>query len=54
MLTDDSGRVLDHAVLGARGMTDAGAREVFFEFNALESYPEPMYLAAGDARVRVR
>ena len=38
-----------HAVL-----TDAGAREVFFEFNALESYPEPMYLAAGDARVRVR
>ena len=49
-----SGRVLDHAVLGARGMTDAGAREVFFEFNALESYPEPMYLAAGDARVRVR
>ena len=25
-----------------------------FEFNALESYPEPMYLAAGDARVRVR
>ena len=46
--------MLDHAVLGARGMTDAGAREVFFEFNALESYPEPMYLAAGDARVRVR
>ena len=54
VLTDGSGRVLDHAVLGARGMTDAGAREVFFEFNALESYPEPMYLAAGDARVRVR
>ena len=49
VLTDGSGRVL-----GARGMTDAGAREVFFEFNALESYPEPMYLAAGDARVRVR
>lgn len=54
VLTDGSGRVLDHAVLGAKGMTDAGAREVFFEFNALESYPEPMYLAAGDARVRVR
>ena len=54
VLTDGSGRVLDHAVLGARGMTDAGAREVFFEFNALESYPEPMYRAAGDARVRVR
>ena len=28
VLTDGSGRVLDHAVLGARGMTDAGAREV--------------------------
>ena len=54
VLTDGSGRVLDHAVLGARGMTDAGAREVFFEFNALESYPEPMYLAAGDARGRER
>ena len=36
VLTDDSGRVLDGAVLGARGMTDAGAREVFFEFNALD------------------
>ena len=32
----------------------AEVNEVFFEFNALESYPEPMYLAAGDARVRVR
>ena len=39
VLTDGSGRVLDHAVLGARGMTDAGAREVFFEFNALEQLP---------------
>ena len=42
------------AVLGARGMTDVGAREVFFEFNALDHYPETMYLAVGDARVRVR
>ena len=36
------------------GMTDVGAREVFFEFNALDHYPETMYLAVGDARVRVR
>lgn len=35
-------------------MTDVGAREVFFEFNALDHYPETMYLAVGDARVRVR
>ena len=54
VLTDGSGRVLDGAVLGARGMTDVGAREVFFEFNALDHYPETMYLAVGDARVRVK
>ena len=54
VLTDENGRVLDGAVLGARGMTDVGAREVFFEFNALDHYPETMYLAVGDARVRVR
>ncbi len=53
VLTDENGRVLDGAVLGARGMTDVGAREVFFEFNALDHYPETMYLAVGDARVRV-
>ena len=35
-------------------MTDAGAREVFFEFNALDVYPEPMSLAAGDARIRIK
>ena len=29
VLTDENGRVLDGAVLGARGMTDVGAREVF-------------------------
>ena len=39
---------------GARGVTDVGAREVFFEYNAMDSYPERMYLAAGDTRVRVR
>ena len=54
VLTDENGRVLDGAVLGARGMTDVGAREVFFEFNALDHDPETMYLAVGDARVRVR
>ena len=54
VLTDGNGRVLDSAVLGARGMTDVGAREVFFEFNALENYPDTMYLAVGDARVRVK
>ena len=39
---------------GARGMTDVGAKEVFFEFNALEAYPERMYLRSGETRVRIR
>ncbi len=54
VLTDGEGRLLDGAALGARGMTDAGAREVFFEFSAMDVYPDKMYLANGDARVRVR
>jgi len=54
MLCDEAGHVLEHAVIGARGMTDAGAREVFFEFSALETYPERLYLSDGHARVRVR
>ena len=52
--SDAGGQVLEGAIRGARGMTDAGAREVFFEFNALDTYPEPMYLAAGDARIRIK
>ena len=48
------GEVLEGAVRGAQGMTDAGAREVFFAFNALERYPEAMYLSNGRARLRVR
>lgn len=54
VLTDGNGQVLESAVRGARGMTDAGAKEVFFEFNALDNYPEPMYLAAGDAKIRIK
>lgn len=54
VLTDGEGHVLEAAVRGARGMTDAGAKEVFFEFNALDGYPEEMYLSDGQARVRVR
>lgn len=54
MLTDAQGKVLDRAMRGARGMTDAGAKEVFFEFNALESYPDAMYLCDGKTRLRVR
>ena len=54
VLTDAQGQLLDAAVLGARGMTDAGAREVFFEFGALDAYPERMYLSSGDTRLRVR
>ena len=54
VLTDGEGQLLDAAVLGARGMTDAGAKEVFFEFSALDAYPERMYLSSGDTRVRVR
>ena len=54
VLTDGDGRVLQSAMHGARGMTDAGAKEVFFEFSALDTYPERMYLQSGDTRVRVR
>ena len=54
VLTDGEGRVLAGAMHGARGMTDAGAKEVFFEFSALDTYPERMYLQSGDTRVRVR
>ena len=54
VLTDGDGNPLDAAMAGARGVTDVGAREVFFEYNALESYPERMYLDADGARVRVR
>ena len=54
VLTDGDGRVLPGAMRGARGMTDAGAKEVFFEFCALDAYPERMYLQNGDTRVRVR
>lgn len=53
-LTDGEGNVLDRAVSGARGLTDIGAKEVFFEFGAMEIYPETMYLVSGDTRVRVR
>ena len=54
VLTDAEGNVIEQTLIGARGMTDAGAKEVFFEFNALDIYPERMYLANGDTRIRVR
>lgn len=54
VLTDGEGCVLHGAMSGARGMTDAGAREVFFEFNALDTYPDKMYLSDGETRVRVK
>ena len=54
LLVDANGEVLEGAVRGAQGMTEAGAREVFFEFNALERYPDEMYLSDGRARLRVR
>ena len=54
VLTDGEGNVLSEAMAGARGMTDAGAREVFFEFNAMGVYPERMYLRSGETRLRVR
>lgn len=54
VLRDGDGAVLEGAVCGARGMTDAGAREVFFEFNALDTYPDELYLANGETRVRVK
>lgn len=54
VLTDEDGCLLRGAMNGARGMTDAGAKEVFFEFNAMDSYPERMYLSNGTTRVRVK
>ena len=54
VLCDESGRTLEGAVCGARGMTDAGAKEVFFEFNALETYPDALYLTDGHTRVRIQ
>ncbi|MGN0773090.1 MAG: hypothetical protein ACI4MP_04795 [Candidatus Ventricola sp.] len=54
VLTDADGCPLHGAMNGARGMTDAGAKEVFFEFNALDAYPERMYLSNGRTRVRVK
>jgi len=54
VLTDSEGDVIEGALIGARGMTDAGANEVFFEFNALDIYPEKMYLSNGEMRIRVR
>ena len=54
VLCDAQGQVLEGAVFGARGMTDAGAREVFFEFHALEHYPDEIYLTDGKTRIRVR
>lgn len=54
VLTDEDGCPLCGAMNGARGMTDAGAKEVFFEFNAQDNYPERMYLSNGTTRVRVK
>ena len=54
LLVDADGGVLEGAICGAQGMTEAGAREVFFAFNALECYPEEMYLSDGHIRLRVR
>lgn len=54
VLTDGEGNELYDATDGARGMTDAGAKEVFFEYNAMETYPEMMYLSANGIRVRVK
>ena len=53
-LCDAQGQTLEGAVCGARGMTDAGAKEIFFEFAAMERYPEEIYLTDGQTRVRVR
>ncbi len=54
ILIDGDGNELYAATSGARGMTDAGAKEVFFEYNAMESYPEKMYLVSNGIRVRVK
>lgn len=52
-LIDEDGHILHQAVNGARGMTEAGAKEVFFEFNALDRFPEKVYLSDGKTRIRV-
>ncbi len=52
-LVDADGREIENATNGARGLTDAGAKEVFFEFNALDHYPDEMYLSDGATRIRV-
>ena len=54
VLVDEDGCELYAATSGARDMTDAGAKEVFFEYNAMESYPEKMYLEADGIRIRVK
>lgn len=54
VLVDSEGNRIERAMNGARGMTEAGAKEVFFEFNALEMYPERLYLSNGKTRVRVK
>ena len=54
MLIDEAGHILYKAMDGARGMTEAGAKEVFFEFNALDVYPEKVYLSNGKTRIRVK
>ena len=53
-LIDEAGNRLERAMNGARGMTEAGAKEVFFEFNALDFYPDRLYLTNGRTRVRVK
>ena len=54
VLIDEDGHILRRAKDGARGMTEAGAKEVFFEFNALDTYPEKVYLSNGKTRIRVK
>ncbi|MBQ3223241.1 MAG: hypothetical protein IJB41_06480 [Clostridia bacterium] len=54
VLIDADGHILHRAMDGARGMTEAGAKEVFFEFNALDVYPEKVYLTNGKTRIRVK
>ena len=54
VLTDGEGNLLKRAMAGARGMTEAGAKEVFFEFNALDVYPDKVYLTNGKTRIRVK
>lgn len=54
VLIDGDGHILYKAMDGARGMTEAGAKEVFFEFNALDAYPEKLYLTNGKTRIRVK